>query len=208
MLGDEVHDYWRHPGDDNSPCSYGRPLIGRSLFLVDKMRQHAAPGDRILELGCNVGRNLAFLHHGGFKNLQGVEINEEASRLMTEIFPELKHVRVVVSTIEDFLSMTEDDAFDVIFTMAVLEHVHTDSNWVFKEMTRVSSKILVIEDEVTSSDRHFPRSYHEVFTSLGLFEIDHQDQVPGLPRTFRFRLFQRTPLESRLGFHHLGPIAS
>lgn len=199
MLSKEIHDYWRNPGNENHPCTYGRFLIGRSLFLVDKMRQHATPNDRILELGCNVGRNLAFLHYGGFKKLYGVDVNEEAARLMTELFPELKQARIDVSTIEDLLRTTEDDAFDVIFSMAVLEHLHTDSEWVFKEMTRISSKLITIEDEYTVSERHFPRSYYDIFTSLGYLETDYQEQVPGLPRTFRFRLFQRPTAEARAG---------
>jgi 2-polyprenyl-3-methyl-5-hydroxy-6-metoxy-1,4-benzoquinol methylase len=198
-LSKEIHGYWRNPGEENHPSTYGRLLIGRSLFLVDKMRQHATPDDRILELGCSVGRNLAFLYHGGFKKLHGVDISEEAVRLMTEIFPELKQAQIDVSTIEDLLRKIGDDAFDVVFSMAVLEHLHTDSEWVFKEMTRISPKLIVIEDEFTESERHFPRSYHDIFTALGYFETDYQERVPGLPSTFRFRMFQRPAAETRAG---------
>ncbi|WP_299567842.1 class I SAM-dependent methyltransferase [uncultured Sulfitobacter sp.] len=188
---DAIHNYWRSPGEENAPHTYARPAIGRSLFLVDRMREAVDPSARILELGCNVGRNLAFLHHAGFKRLSGVEINAEAIALGRELFPELKSARIIHGTIEDTVQGLADDSHDLIYTMAVLEHLHTDSEWVFEQMTRIAPRILTIEDEATRSPRHFPRRYDTVFVALGYIETAYADRVPGLPKPFRCRLFQR-----------------
>ena len=53
-------------------------------------------------------------------------------------------------TIEDRIKDME--RCDLVFTMAVLEHIHLDSEWVFSEMARIAKKYLItIEDEKNSS---------------------------------------------------------
>jgi 2-polyprenyl-3-methyl-5-hydroxy-6-metoxy-1,4-benzoquinol methylase len=52
------------------------------------------------------------------------------------------------------------DSHDIVFSMAVLEHIHEDSSVVFEEMRRIARKLVVtIEDEHERGWRHFPRDY-------------------------------------------------
>jgi len=190
---EEIHAYWRksrEPGSENAPDRYTIP-IGRSLFLIDKMKKHATRYSNILEIGCNAGRNLAFLHHAGFKRLKGIEISEDAVGLLRKTYRELKRVKVTVSPIEDAIKEIPDNAFDVVFTMAVLEHVHWDSEWIFAEIARIGRKVMTIEAEDQSNSRLFPRNYQTAFENLGLHQIDYLDGVPGLSDAYQYRVFSR-----------------
>jgi SAM-dependent methyltransferase len=169
-----IQQYWRHPWDDaNSPVAYLEGAA-RSQFLVELVKKYAKPNARILEIGCNVGRNLNYLFLAGFKDLSGVEISESAVQLLKQSFPEMAgHSNVYNEPIEERIRHFGDDEFSIVFTMAVLEHIPTESEWVFPEIVRIAKgRIITIEDEGGKSWRHFPRNYRQVFETLGMRQIE------------------------------------
>lgn len=191
--GRELQEYWRNPPDDwNLPGRYASANIS-SLFLVELVRKHATPESRILEIGCNAGRNLDYLFRAGFIRLGGIEINEEAVRLLRRNFPNVAaNAEIHQGSVEATIRTIEDEAFGVVFTMAVLEHVHSDSEWVFREMVRVTSDYLItIEDEKSYGWGHFTRDYRKVFESLGMTEIASIScrGIEGLGERFFARVF-------------------
>jgi len=193
----ELHEYWRRPSDGvNLPESYAGPK-GRSAFLVRIVSRYVEPGSRILEIGSNVGRNLDYLFHAGFRDgLTGIEISEDAVVLMKDTYPEMAaNVRIYNSAVEDTVRTLEDQAFDLVFTMAVLEHIHTSSEWLFREIVRITRRYLVtIEDERGYSGRHFPRNYRQVFEALEMRQIEEMSckGVEGLGKAFTARIFARS----------------
>lgn len=185
---DDLHNYWRNPDTMNDPATY-LDSEERSAFLLSLVKQHVGTDAAVIELGCNVGRNLHYLWQGGYRNLSGVEINEQAIKLMHEHFPDMK-IPVYQGTIEDRIK--ELGKHDLVFTMAVLEHIHHDSEWVFGEIARITKKTLItIEDEKHTSMRHFPRNYKKVFESLGLRQVYEHNcaDVPKLSAKFYARIF-------------------
>lgn len=152
----------------------GRAHIGyvkgdeRSAFLLDIIQKFNtkphARGVEVLEIGCNVGRNLNYLVQSGFQNIFGIEINQKTEVVSRQAFPELWEVLddegitsgiiydsvesyfnpnfVPIGTIEesppgegiDLNQIQEVSQFDVIFSMAFFEHVHPDSAWIFDEL--------------------------------------------------------------------------
>lgn len=196
---DELHQFWRSPTDGNQPEQYiaeDERLLKRSELLVELVRNQAGTEGRILEVGCNAGRNLKHLHDNGYGNLEAIEISENAVALFRERFPEVTsttqlHVRPIEEVIRDF----PESCFDLVFTMAVLEHIHTDSEWIFQELVRITRKVLItIEDEEGVSWRHFPRNYRQIFERLGLVqvhEIQCVESKHGLGSQFRARVFQK-----------------
>jgi SAM-dependent methyltransferase len=180
-----LHEYWESRSDsedipfdrDNLPESYINDS-GRTKFLFDIISEHTEKSDSILELGCNVGRNLNFLHKNGYRKLTSIEINAHALDMLKSEFPTLyQHAEFYNSPIENQITEFEDDEFDVCFTMAVLEHIHPESEWIFEEMVRVSSKyIILIEDEISITWRHEPRRYAKLFSDLGC------DLIETIPR--------------------------
>jgi SAM-dependent methyltransferase len=188
-----LHAYWRAPDDANRPQAYVEGGHERSAFLVEILRRHAAPTDRILEIGCNAGRNLEHLFRAGFANLAGLEISPGALDVLRATYPELARAAALhLGALEERARGFADGEFDAVYTMAVLEHIHRDSDWVFAEIARIAGRVLItIEDERERSWRHFPRNYRRVFEPLGWKQVEETGAVPGLSRAFVARVFRR-----------------
>ena len=192
---DEVHQYWNRPTDaGNAPQSYLEGAA-RSQFLVELIKRYTKPNTRVLEIGCNVGRNLNYLFNAGFSNLSGIEINEEAVRLLKQSFPEMAdHIAIHNTPVEEIIRHFANDEFNIVFTMAVLEHIHTDSEWIFSEIVRITKDHLVtIEEEKVMSGRHFSRNYKRIFESLGMKQIEETrcNEIEGLGSKFYARVFTK-----------------
>lgn len=197
---DDLHNYWRNAKDAaNAPELY----LGvkdsqkrRSSFLVELVSAQVGQGASILELGCNVGRNLHYLHQAGYTHLHAIEINEDAVRLLRESFADsAATAQILCGTIEENIRAFGDGQIDLVFTMAVLEHVHDDSEFIFKEMVRVGRTIVTIEDERSHSERHFPRNYRSIFEGLGMAQVSEtplRQDAHGLSTSFVARVFRHS----------------
>lgn len=194
---EELFKYWSSPYDGkNMPSEYLKNRE-RSIFLLNLVKKYIGPDDRILEIGCNVGRNLNELFCAGFNNLSGIEISRNAIDMMKETYPHMVgKIQVHNRPVENLIQSCEDNSYDLVFTMAVLEHIHTDSEFTFPHMARITKKFLItIEDEKGLSWRHFPRSYKNIFENLGLRQIEEisfrKVRVPGLNKNFVARVFKK-----------------
>lgn len=189
------HAYWKAPCKRNTPDLYLLPSAEpRSVFLLELFEAFVPTNARILEVGCNAGRNLAALHRAGYENLAGLDINPDALALLGERFPELSDVPLFPGPAGQVLSAFADGAFDVVYTMAVLEHIHpTEAEGVFRDMVRIARRIVTIEDEATSSRRRCPRNYAQVFGALGMTEeyAESCAHVAALGPAFMARVFVR-----------------
>ena len=194
----KLHQYWKSPWDGaNLPQNY---LMGeaRSKFLVNLIKKYAKPDSRILEIGCNVGRNLNYLFRNDFKNLSGIEISDIAVKQLIESYPEMaKIINIYNFPVEKIIKKLRDGKFDIVFTMAVLEHIHVDSEWIFPEIVRITKGFLItIEDERGISWGRFPRNYKKIFQSFGMRQIEeiNCDQIDGLGNYFFARVFKKREL--------------
>lgn len=193
----DVHEYWRSrgatrpacerpPGRDerstrrdevaateNAPENY-LSRIGWSVLAAEWLEstgiERHAP---IIELGSNVGRNLAYFHRRGFVRLTGIELNPTAVSLMGACFPETAALtKTHVGAIEDVLPECPDDAFEACVTMGTFMCVHPSSEAVFGHVSRVTRRyLLTIEDETNDGPRYCPRNYARVFDRLGWREL-------------------------------------
>lgn len=172
----QIHSYWRSPPTENAPERYAWESRGeRSRFLVSLVERYASSDARILEVGCNVGRNLEYLRRAGFMNLTGIDINPQAVALMGQTYPELADLATIkVGAAEDIIPSFGDSEFDVVFTLAVLEHIHPESEWLFAHLARIARTLITIEDERTVHWRVFPRNYREVFEGLGRTQVHEE----------------------------------
>jgi len=194
----QIHDYWKNPSENNLPEKYFNPKGGitRSNLLVRLVQDKTdlKTDSSIFELGCNIGRNLWALQKNGYVNLHGVEINQEAVKKMSHFYPNLSEkARIVINSIEDWIETSEAE-FDLVFTMAVLEHIHNDSEWIFPEISKITKNYLItIEDEKTLSSRHFPRNYQNIFEKLGMKQIFQDDckEMLNWKGKFFARVFQK-----------------
>lgn len=165
-----LHDFWRQPAPEgNVPGTYVG-VVGRSQVLLELMAD--VPKDaRILEIGCNVGRNLAYLVDHGYRNVEGIEISPHAVDLLRQTYPQLSDATIHLGAAEEILPSLGDKAFDLVFTMAVIEHIHPSSTAVFDDMVRVGRSILAIEPPGRTSHRQYPHDVPDIFQSRGLVMV-------------------------------------
>jgi len=172
---EECHKIWR--GYGASPESYAKTSIERSNVLVGLIEELIiSPGASILELGCNVGRNLECLYQAGYKNLIGLDISTEAFEQMAKSYPKLFSIcHTYKCSIEHWSKLPDRTLVeDVIFTMATLMHLHPDSEWVFEKIAERCIYLITIEAETQNTSNTVPRNYKDVFESLGMVQIKEQ----------------------------------
>jgi SAM-dependent methyltransferase len=174
MTREQCQEYWASRGNngDNSPTSYAEKATGIVDFLNGFWAPEVEPGSSVLEVGCNAGTNLNRLRELGFQRLTGIEINPQALAELRSVYPELaEHATLVNDSIETALAGLPNDAVNVVFSMAVLIHLHPTSVEVFEHMARVGRYVCVIELESASNSYVFPRNYRRVFERLGCTEL-------------------------------------
>jgi SAM-dependent methyltransferase len=172
-----VHQSFRNPDVSNLPETYLDSVAANqppSQFLVDTVKKLVDTDCRILEIGCNVGRNLNCLFKNGYYNLTGIEINEKAVQLLKQAYPEMAaESQVIVAPVEEVIRQFGDGEFDLVFTLATLMHIHPSSEWIFREIVRITKMYVVtIENESDGSWRAFPRNYKTVFERLGMRQVE------------------------------------
>ena len=178
--------YWSNPPDKwNKPTEYAK-YIKRSEFLMSFLPDYVNKEESVLELGCNVGRNMNALYQEGYYDLTGVDINATAIKLSAEIYPNLNSVaEFYIESIESWIK-NNPLQYDCIFTMAVLEHIPKGSEWIFVNIAhKARHTIITVEDELSISERHFPRNYQVVFDRLGWRQLAQKqatsaDELDGL----------------------------
>lgn len=189
MNPDDVLEDWAERSGEYSPEYYAYYGPDETSELIRERLDSVVGSDAtVLELGCSSGRHLAHLHEHGYEDLHGIEINDEAFDVMTESYPDLAaagtfHVDAIENVVKEF----DDDRFDAVFSVETLQHLHPDNEWVFAELARITSGLLVTVENEGGDDRseggtavnyvneEFPlyyRNWNRVFTGLGLIEID------------------------------------
>ncbi|MFC7141869.1 class I SAM-dependent methyltransferase [Halosimplex aquaticum] len=209
MDSNDVRNQWEDRSGEYSPeyyAYYGPDETSESVReLLDR---HVARDASVLELGCSSGRHLAHLLDGGFDDLAGIELNEDAFDVMAEQYPDLResgtfYADAIESVVGDFA----DDRFDAVYSVQTLQHIHPDAEWVFEEIARVTGELLVtveIEEEAPDAERvendddpdvnyvrdEFPlyyRDWREIFGGLGFEQVERRDGKRDTIRAFRAR---------------------
>ena len=168
--------YWRASGDGsegNRPQDYAAKDRAIVDFLDGFWRPEVSVQDSIFEIGFNAGTNLDGLREHGYASLGGVEINDTALEMLRTAYPQLAETaNLRLGAAETVLRDLPENSVDVVFTMAVLLHVHPSSVELFADMARVARKyICTIEAESALAAYVFPRNYERVFGRLGCQQV-------------------------------------
>ncbi len=203
MEPDDVRQDWAERSGEFSPEYYAQ--IGPnevSETLSDILSHYATTDAAILEIGCGSGRHLEHLRKQGFKNLTGIDINDESFAVMNEQYPKLAETgSFETGAIEDLIPEFADDEFDVVYSVETLQHIHPDDDWVFEALGRITADLLVTaENEGNSPERgrgeatvsyvneEFPlyhRNWKEVFSELGFAQLLCEPTSRDTIRAFR-----------------------
>lgn len=198
-----VRNTWTNRAGEYSPAYYAHYGPNETSTVIrDALNEYIPRDAAVLELGCGSGRHLEHLATDGFENLSGVDINAEAFETMRESYPELAaDGTFYCGAIEELVGEFDDGAFDAVYSVETLQHLHPDVEPVFAEIARITDDVLVtaeIEDpardaapadsDVNYVDDETPlyyRDWGEIFTSLGLDEVDVDRGDRDTTRTFR-----------------------
>lgn len=164
-------------GSSDSPESYlDLEDSGASIFSeVVKMLPEDA---RILEIGCNAGRNLNYLYRHGFTNLWGIEIGPLALKKFGEVFPNARESTHVTcgNAVEEIRSLPTD-YFDLVFTRSVLVNIHPKHDSLFSQMARVC-RGYILSSEMEGSWTAWPRDFTQLFNRHGFALVSKRYQEP------------------------------
>ncbi|ELZ24859.1 Methyltransferase type 11 [Halosimplex carlsbadense 2-9-1] len=209
MDSHDVRREWAERSGEYSPAyyaHYGPDETSESVRAI--LDSRVGRDASVLELGCSSGRHLAHLFEGGFADLHGVELNPDAFDVMADQYPDLwESGTFYADAIEDVVGDFDDDAFDAVYSVETLQHVHPDAEWVFDEIARITGDALVtaeIEDAAADAERverdddpdvnfvrdEFPlyyRDWGEIFGDLGFEQVEHRTVKRDTVRAFRAR---------------------
>ena len=198
MNPDEVRQRWAERSGEFSPAYYAyRGPDDTSEAVRAALAEFLGPEPSVLELGCGSGRHLAHLHENGYRELTGVDLNLDAFDVMVDSYPALaEDVTFHHAAIEETVREFEDDAFDAVFSVETLQHVHPDAAWAFEEIARVTGDLLVtaeIEEGTADGDVNhvsgdvplYYRDWGSVFGDLGLREVEVTTVGRDTVRAFR-----------------------
>jgi len=200
---DDVRRDWAEREGEFSPTYYAHRGVDETSERIREALEHYVGTDgAILEVGCSSGRHLEHLRQSGFRNLTGIDLNDEAFDVMAEEYPDLyENGEFYVGAIEDVVPEFDDDRFDAVYSVETLQHVHPEDTWVFEELVRVADELLItVENEGNGATRgregnevsyvndEFPlyhRNWKDVFSGLGAVQLIEEPGERDTFRTFR-----------------------
>ncbi|ODR83300.1 methyltransferase type 11 [Haladaptatus sp. W1] len=203
MEPDDNRRTWAERSGAYSPAYYARIGANEVSDTLRTVFEYYVEEDAaILEIGCSSGRHLDRLRDEGYTNLTGIDINDESFDVMAEKYPNLAATGTFhTGAIEDLLPEFPDDAFDVIYSVETLQHIHPENEWVFEELIRVTGDLIITaENEGNSPQRgrgsekvsyvndEFPlyhRNWKRVFSDLGLAQLVRERGNRDTVRVFR-----------------------
>lgn len=200
-----VRQDWAHLFGEFSPEYYAYYGANDTSERIKELFDRHLPREAtILEVGCSAGRHLAYLQQHGFENLSGIDVNEDSFDVMAEVYPDLAAVIDFSETsIEAIIGEIDDNAFDGVFSVQTLQHIHPEAEWVFDDLVRITDGYLLtaeIEKDAVAGQhtanyvQHaegdipiYYRNWRTVFTDRGCIETDATENGPITIRTFRPR---------------------
>lgn len=172
-----IAEKWRNAKKESViGYKYYLELDELARLLLNEIVSRTKPSDQILDLGCNVGRELNDLWGRGYRHLTGVEIGVEPVNAMREVFPDMAMgSRIFNRSMTEAVREFEDNEFQLVFAHGSLVSLSAREQFVFDEMARISKKYIVtVENEW--SLLLFPRDFGIVFTSRGFRQI-HEAEI-------------------------------
>ncbi len=200
---EDNHEYWANRSEEFSPGYYAEIGQNEVTETLEAVFDHYVASDaEILEVGCSSGRHLARLLDRGYENLTGIDINADSFDVMADHYPRLAETGTFhTGAIEDIVPEFEADRFDVIFSVETLQHVHPENKWVFEDLVRATSDLLITAENEGNSPRRgregcevsivhddFPlyhRNWKDEFSELGVAQLLCEPGKRDTVRVFR-----------------------
>jgi SAM-dependent methyltransferase len=157
--------YW-HNADYNSRHYFihYKSLDYDAKQLIKNIKKYTeSKNNKILDLGCNIGRHLNELKKSGYTNLYGVDIGKVPVKNSKKIFPNLKKTNIKCSSFEEYLFKTKDNFFKIIYSHGATIEMTKPTFPLVSELSRVLDKsgyLILLIDE---NGHRYPRFWRYEF---------------------------------------------
>ena len=200
---DEAWNFWKNTKDKdddrskNSPNNYIQG-IEKSIYLADLIAKYLDKESRILEIGCNVGRNLNFLLNNNFKNLSGIEINKNAVGLCKKTYTALSSLdtfNIYNAKLYNFLPKHKN-LYDVVFTLAVMMHIDDNEREIIYDYLEKYAKYVIFIEPINESKKNLGGRLFNIFDydihmkKRDFIQISHDKTSGSLRINFVFITFK------------------
>lgn len=201
MEPEEVRQHWATRTGKFSPQDYAnRGPNAVSRTLADVVDHYVGQDAAILELGCGSGRHLEYLRRHGFRNLAGIDINDEAFEVMARQYPNLANEGSFrTGALETIIPSIEAGSYDVVYSVETLQHIPPAATDLFDELPRITRDLLITaENEGNGPDRgqtdhtyvqeEFPLYYRDwkaIFSERGMAQLLCEPTDRDTVRVFR-----------------------
>tara|TARA_Y100000768_G_scaffold291940_1_gene225914 strand:- start:236 stop:961 length:726 start_codon:yes stop_codon:yes gene_type:complete len=146
-------------GKNRDYSSFDKISIHKHKFTLDKIYELTPNNDLpILDLGCNQGRCIRYLHKKGLRNLHGVDIMKSALKYFEEKYGNIyKDCKLECNFFQKYLNKANDNFFYNSFTFgATIELIHPSYD-IIKELVRVTKKNIILL--INENEHWYPRFY-------------------------------------------------
>jgi len=143
-----------------------------SQILMNEVLELAGSPDwQIVDLGCNVGRHLDYLHKRGLRNLIGVDWSSRAINDMADRYPDTySAIKTHVLSFQHYLNEGRAQA-DIVYSRgATFELVHPSYPLIPKVAQHAKYYVILVISEAAHA---YPRFWEYEFAREG-FELAHQ----------------------------------
>jgi SAM-dependent methyltransferase len=146
-------------GKYRDPSHFKDLRSGIDILLLEKVLEHTINKDApVLDLGCNSGRHLEYLHKNGLRNLSGVDVMKSALMYFQERCPDAYEDSTIHHDFfQHFLRNEMDKKYETVYSVgATIELVHPSFD-IIGEICRVANSYVVIL--VQENYHSYPRFY-------------------------------------------------
>ena len=157
--------------------------------LLIRLMQTSDASASVLDMGCNSGANLNFLHQAGYRKLSGVDASGAALEYFKTTFPDtFKAAQVEHDLFQSYLRRSPSAMVDIIHSNgATLELVHP-SFPIVSEMCRVARHAVYVD--IQERGHAYPRDYLAQFKKNG-FQLVYCDRPSDLVNGSSILHFER-----------------
>ena len=100
-----------------------------------------------------------------------------------------KDITAWTDTVENFFANGEN-LYDIILAFAIFEHLHPDSDWVFKKIADRTQYVVSISNEHAVGVLHTNRNYEKVFSKYGFKQVFYLN-CDHITRGFEARILKK-----------------
>jgi SAM-dependent methyltransferase len=176
MPHDYTYRYWHNANIySNHYFTHYLKLNSQARILINQIKKYSSKNGKILDLGCNIGRHLSELKKLGYSNLYGVDIGKIPISKSKKFFLNLKKVKNVCSSFEEYLFKTPNNFFNLIYTHGATIELVKPTFSLISQLCRVLDNDGYLVFIIDENGHSYPRFWRYEFklNNLSILKVNN-----------------------------------